>query len=174
MAVDRAKVARTNKKHSRDQERRLAKYFGGNVVPLSGSGNIKGDIIIPFDDMRNIYGECKLTVKDTLNVKHEWLAKIRGEYRTMRCMFGVLVVSFIKQPVQDFVLMSPECLSVFLRHGIKPEYQIKALADSKTFPIERNAINQYGIMSAGLVWVLVPLSKFKEWLDFIAAQSQTE
>jgi hypothetical protein len=173
MAVDRAKIARTNKRKSREQERRLAKYFGGNVVPLSGSGNIKGDIIIPFDDTRNIYGECKMTIKDTLSVEHAWLAKIRGEYKGMRCMFGVLIVSFEK-PIQDFVLISPEGLTILEKHGIIPVYSFKALADNKTFPIERNAINAYFIVSDNAPWLLVPLKIFKDWLDSIAAQSQTE
>lgn len=170
--TDRAKIARTNKRNSRKQEKRLAEYFGGNVVPLSGSGNIKGDIIIPFDDMRNIYGECKLTKKDTLSVEHAWLDKIRAEYRLMRCMFGVLLITFIKKPELDFVVISPEGLTILAKHGILPMYHFKGLANTKTFPVERNGINSHYIISNNEPWLLVPIQIFKDWLENIAQQSQ--
>jgi len=59
----------------RVSERRTGKRIGGRSTVASGSVDTdKGDI-----DAGNFLIECKSTIKDSINVKLSYLAKIRGE-----------------------------------------------------------------------------------------------
>lgn len=64
-------------KAGRASEKRLAKQLGGKVRPASGAvEGLKGDIV--FD---NVLMEAKSTLKNSISIKHDWLAKIATEAR---------------------------------------------------------------------------------------------
>jgi len=172
--LSRAYTAKLNKDRSRRQEQKIAGYFKGRRVPMSGSGTMKGDIRIPFDEYRDIYGECKFTVKDLLNIQTKWLAKIQEETRTERCMFGVLVISFYRHS-NDYVLISPEGTGILRKHlgdGIFDAIPTFGTAyTSKTIPVGRTPDVKRYVQTPHGVWLHTNLTIFKEWLESIASQS---
>ena len=104
LPANRKKIAALNKARSKTQERRIAAYFKGSRVPMSGSGSIKGDCVIPLDEYRSIYVECKLTEKDKIQLQTEWLEKINKDTKSMRCVYGILVISFMRHK-EDYVCL---------------------------------------------------------------------
>lgn len=91
----RREIARINKNRARAMESRVARYLGGKRTPMSGSGAIKGDCIIPVAGFRNIYVECKLTANKTYRfiIPHKWFEKIEQEAKLDRSIiFGILVI----------------------------------------------------------------------------------
>lgn len=104
LPANRKKIAALNKARSKTQERRIAAYFKGSRVPMSGSGSIKGDCVIPLDEYRSIYVECKLTEKDKIMLQTEWLEKINKDTKSMRCVYGILVISFMRHK-EDYVCL---------------------------------------------------------------------
>lgn len=172
--LSRAYIAKRNKERSRRQEQRIAKYLSGNRVPMSGSGQIKGDCIVPFDEYRSIYVECKFTEKEQLQVQFAWLTKIQEDAKSMRAMFGILVMSFYRHS-NDYVLISPEGM-IQLRKYLGAEkfntiltwetaYKGKAMTVGKNPEVRRYVNTPHGI------WLHTNLQKLKEWLEQIALQS---
>ena len=84
-----------NRQRSKAMERSVARYFGGVRVPMSGSGGLKGDCIVPYDTYRNIYVECKHASSKKIRVQQAWLEKISRETKDMRCFLGMLVVHYL-------------------------------------------------------------------------------
>ena len=93
----RKRINAKNKARAKAMEQRIAKYLNGNRVPMSGSGTLKGDCFVPFDEYRTIYVECKLTEKEKITMYQAWLEKVDVESKAMRCIFGMIVVHFIMQ-----------------------------------------------------------------------------
>lgn len=61
--------------HGRWSEYKTAKRLDGKLIPASGAlGSLKGDI-----DFEKIRMEAKATIKDSISIKLEWLAKISRE-----------------------------------------------------------------------------------------------
>ncbi len=69
-------------------EKRLAKRLGGRQTPASGAMvGAKGDVMLPAMLM-----EAKSTVRDSLALKLDWLAKIAGEARAQGKVPALAVV----------------------------------------------------------------------------------
>jgi hypothetical protein len=172
--LSRARTARINKDRSRRQEQKIASYLKGRRVPMSGSGTMKGDIRVPFDDYRDIYGECKFTEKDTLSVQVAWLEKIRTEAHTERCLFGILVISFYRHS-NNYILISPEGTRILRTHlGDQIFDAIPMLAtayEGKAFSIGRSTEVRRYIQTKAGIWLHTGLPVFREWLESIASQS---
>ena len=134
---------------------------------MSGSGSIKGDCVIPFDDMRSIYVECKFTEKDRLSVKQEWLVKIQAEAVQMRCMFGILVVSFLRH-ANDYVLISPLGCGILDRYMAIEYPMIRATAYAgKSFPLIRDDMKPCRINTLHGTWYLTTLDVFRSYLSVV-------
>lgn len=91
----RSKQAALNKQRSRTMENAVAKYFGGNRVPLSGaSRSWKGDVIVPLicDSIvqGNLLIECKYREK-AIRIDTLWFPKIDNEVYVTRSVFGILL-----------------------------------------------------------------------------------
>lgn len=175
--LSRAYIAKRNKDRSRRQEQRIAKYLSGNRVPMSGSGAIKGDCVVPFDEYRSIFVECKFTEKDTMKIYIPWLDKIIEDGRTMRAMFGILVISFYRH-TNDYVLISPQGV-VQLRKYLGDEtfdaIPTHATAyTGNTIPVNKTPEVCRYIQTPHGVWLHTNLAKFKEWLEQIASQSHAD
>lgn len=93
--MDKGKQAKKNKQRSRTQEQQIARYFAGNRVPMSGAGNIKGDVLIPYDTYRTIYVECKLTEKDAYYIPKSLFNEIETNAQNGRCICGFLVIKYL-------------------------------------------------------------------------------
>lgn len=175
--LSRAYIAKRNKDRSRRQEQRIAKYLSGNRVPMSGSGAIKGDCIVPFDEYRSIFVECKFTEKDILKVYVPWLDKIIEDSRSMRAMFGILVISFYRHS-NDYVLISPLGM-IQLRKYLGDEIfdAIPTFATAytaNTIPIGRTPDVKRYLQTPHGVWLHTDLKNLKEWLEQIALQSHAD
>ena len=88
-----------NKDRSKSMERRIAQFLGGNRVPMSGAGSLKGDGLVYFD--RGLYIiECKSSSMITnqkrpkMRINFEWLTKLESDVRAMRARFGILVMHY--------------------------------------------------------------------------------
>jgi hypothetical protein len=66
--------ARRIGEHGRRSEKRLANRLGGKLIPASGSTRAKGDMVLG-----DFLIEAKATSRDSLSLKHDWLAKIDRE-----------------------------------------------------------------------------------------------
>ncbi len=64
----------TTKYKSIPQEKRTAKEFGGRTTPMSGAGNVKGDVLSD-----EFLIECKTTSKTQFTVRLDVLAKLVKE-----------------------------------------------------------------------------------------------
>ena len=101
--LQRAEIARQNKRRGKEMEKKVAKILKGNRVPMSGAGSIKGDCTAPLDEYRTIYVECKMTARKVENnylfsIPHEWFHKIEREAKAMRSVFGILVIQWFRLP----------------------------------------------------------------------------
>lgn len=118
--MDKKKIAALNKSRARSMEKTVARMLSGNRVPMSGSGAIKGDCIVPLDQYRSIYVECKLTAQETLRLETAWLSKAKAESKAMRCVFPILVYHFHRS--HDYYVLVPEDAQAFITlhttHGI--------------------------------------------------------
>lgn len=63
LPIQKSKIAKDNKARSQRMEREVAQLTKGKRVPMSGGGQIKGDVITPLDEFRTIFIECKLSAK---------------------------------------------------------------------------------------------------------------
>lgn len=90
-------LSRNNKNNQRNahgtlSEKKTAKRLGGKLTPASGAiGSAKGDIIF-----KEILMEAKATIKDSISIKLEWLAKISRE-ATDTAKFPALSVTYVNQ-----------------------------------------------------------------------------
>lgn len=62
-------------KSGRSSEKRMSRILGGRSTPASGAmEGAKGDI-----DLDSVLMECKSTIRDSIQIKFSWLAKIAHE-----------------------------------------------------------------------------------------------
>jgi len=100
LPIQKSKIAKDNKARSQRMEREVAQLTKGKRVPMSGGGQIKGDVIAPLDEFRTIFIECKLSAKQdkklgaVLQVRYEWLQKMREDARAMHCVFAMLAIKY--------------------------------------------------------------------------------
>lgn len=102
-AIERADIAKRNKRRARTMENKVAALLHGKRVTMSGAGSIKGDVIAPLDEYRSIYVECKLTEKKKENdlnfiIPHLWFYKAEKEAIAMRHVFSILVIHWWNIP----------------------------------------------------------------------------
>lgn len=65
----------TKTAHGSLSEKKTAKRLGGDLTPASGAlGSAKGDIVF-----KEVLMESKATIKNSITIKLEWLAKISRE-----------------------------------------------------------------------------------------------
>lgn len=85
--IHRPKRSGTTKDKSVEQERRIAKSFGGRVTPGSGALSIKGDVQTqgmnaPLSELAaGELIEAKTTSKTQVTIKLDWLQKLEAEAR---------------------------------------------------------------------------------------------
>jgi hypothetical protein len=159
----RKKINKRNKKRARQMEQRVARFLKGNRVPMSGSGTLKGDCFVPFDEYRTIYVECKLTEKDSLKIVQTWLTKILQVSVAMRCLFGILVIHFVGY-AGDWVLIHESDTIKFnnpIADGIdvwETVYEKKAINMTRTFTSK----TPIWIQTLSGKWLILTLSDFKD------------
>ena len=127
-----------NKSRSRTMERNVAKKLGGNRVPMSGSGMLKGDGLVYFS--RGLYIiECKFSalrmdevhgLKPKMRFDYRWLKKLDEDVAAMKARFGILVIQyhqhsdyyvFLKEPIFRQYVSDTEPISdgiIEMRSGI--------------------------------------------------------
>lgn len=111
----------TNKRRSKDMERRIARTLRGRRVPMSGAAaQYKGDVEIPFVNFPGKYIiECKLSAQNSgrhgafIVVKFEWLPKLHDEVKSMSAKFGVLIINFLGS-TRDYVFVRRDIAELFL------------------------------------------------------------
>lgn len=154
-------INKRNKQRSKAMERHIAKYFSGfdadgNVlkgsrVPMSGSGSLKGDCIVPYDEFRNIYVECKLTEKRLLRIQQAWLAKILKEQQEMRCFMAMLVIHFMH--TSPYYCLIPEKsiqrLEYDKRKSLARGSTVREVFTAKTIPISYPLFSEWQLP----VWI---------------------
>lgn len=92
----------TNRQRSRNQERQIAKYLGGQRIPMSGAGMLKGDGLWNSPLGLIVY-ECKYsaahnpTYGKALRFQHEWIEKHERDMKSMGTDLGFIVISFFNQ-----------------------------------------------------------------------------
>lgn len=94
-------------------ERRVMKLLGGNRVPMSGAGTLKGDGFV-YRSFGLFLVECKLsaavhgkTGEARIVIDTRWLTKIASEAKSMRAKFGALV-AHLHGDWHDYVIISKE------------------------------------------------------------------
>ena len=76
-------------KSGRKSETKTSKRLGGQQTPASGAmDGAKGDIVL-----NKFLVEAKSTIKDSISIKFEWLAKISGEALS-KVKFPALTITF--------------------------------------------------------------------------------
>lgn len=91
-------ITKTNKDRSRRMEQRIAKLLGGNRVPMSGAGSIKGDCIVSTP-IGMVSVECKYSAGTRNNEPHmivnkHWFIKLEEDVKALRAAFGILVFHY--------------------------------------------------------------------------------
>ena len=156
MIGDRKGINRKNKQRSRTMEQEVARLVGGNRVPMSGAGKIKGDVFAPFDEYRSYYIECKLTQHETLSLPVAVFSKALEECKEMRLLFPVFVFKFVNQrkvPLYSFVHEQAQKF-IDIPEVFEP-------LELKTFKFTGNLFNHpkwYKMLSG--CWYLEPFSCF--------------
>lgn len=168
---ERRRINRLNKSRARAMERRVAQYLKGNRVPMSGSGTLKGDCFVPFDEYRTIYVECKLTQSYQMAMDQKWFYKVQEETKSMRCVFGIFVIHFFGNG-GDTVLLSDDAVEKFhalsgidISEGAEvweKEYRAKYVCIPREF--FRLKPKTWIDVNEGL-WLGLPLSEFREHLE---------
>lgn len=122
----RQEINATNRRRSKDMERRVAKYLRGTRVPASGAiAGMKGDCVIPL--VSGFYlVECKLSAAQNETDNHpkiilnmNWFDKIIQDAKSMGAKFGVLVIHFHSRK-RDYVFIpshAMQYLALKSKHG---------------------------------------------------------
>lgn len=94
------KIRATNKRRSKEMERRVTKYLGGKRTPMSGAGMIKADGIVNIPSGGIYLIECKLSAKiherlgPIIRFPRNWVEKLRQDVKAMEGLgsrFGIFV-----------------------------------------------------------------------------------
>lgn len=99
-----------NRRRSKEMERRVMKELGGNRVPMSGAGMIKGDGQVFNPRIGYILVECKLSAginkygQQKIVVYYKWLEKIELERSIMNARMPILVIHHLDAK-QDYVIL---------------------------------------------------------------------
>jgi hypothetical protein len=86
-----------NKARARAMETRVMKRLGGTRVPMSGSGQMKGDGIVN-GPLGMYLVECKCSAMQdrdgngVLRFDYRWVTKLAAEVKAMRAVFGIFVL----------------------------------------------------------------------------------
>lgn len=147
-----------NKQRSKSMERYIANYFSQNIVdmegiqkqlkgsrvPMSGSGSLKGDCIVPYDEFRSILIECKLTSKPILRIQQAWLEKLLKEQEDMRCFMSMLVVHFMNTSLY-YCLIPKKSISRFeydKRKSVTVNRTYSDTFEGKSIPFEHKWVKK--------------------------------
>jgi Holliday junction resolvase len=170
----RKRINARNKTRSRQMEMRVARYLKGNRVPMSGSGSLKGDCFVPYDEYRTIYVECKLTEKGAFYIYQKWLEKMLRESNAMRCVFPILVIHFVGDSQNRDLVFIPESAVTWMEN--QTGHVLADQIESDGFSYEKDRIiiwNNRETRSPAYYktlhgeWLLLYLFQFKEYLDRI-------
>lgn len=190
----RKEINATNRRRSKDMERRVARYLKGLRVPASGAMmGMKGDCYIPLATGGQYLIECKLSAakdrqdKPRMTLDMKWFSKIINDYRAMNMHFGILVIHYhgLKE---DYVFVPPSGMRLIamhsthgltvdlIRHEVKPvdlvEFNGKPRAVYSILQekLEEHFITVNGfkaaafILSSGL-WYIFKLSEFRDIME---------
>ncbi len=135
----------TNKRRSKEMERRIAKYLGGRRVPFSGAGDVKGDVLV-----NSKYGmciiECKLSEAwngyydcPEIKLAFAWLDKLFTEVKHMGARFGALVFHY-HNVREDYVMIEQDWLRI-----LDPDYGGPIVMDksTKTFSLPFKSLQEW-------------------------------
>lgn len=159
----RRKQAALNKARAKTMEKNVARILKGNRVPMSGSGAIKGDCIVPLDKYRSIYVECKLTAQEQLSLQTAWLSKAIAEARAMRCVFPILVYKFHRS--HFYYVLVPEMASGFITmpDAIMHDHDFTGVKAIKISPVW--AAQEKKIQTDSGIWQNMPIELFSGALE---------
>lgn len=104
------------------QESRIAKKFGGQPNPSSGSGKfVKSDVTIPDISMSI---ECKtvMTPKESFSIKKAWLEKHKQEAFSNRLSNAVLAFNFYYNDKEDYYIINDRLMH-FLVDKLREEIE---------------------------------------------------
>lgn len=159
-------------------ESRVAKYLNGNRVPMSGSGSLKGDCYVPYDEYRTIYIECKLTQSDVMRVPQTWLEKIEEETLSMRCVCGILVIHFVGSQT-DYCFISEGGINKLQKLSGIPVVGDATIHDHvydrKTIPLSKHFLKEHiptWIKTQHGLWLGLHLASIKSFLDGITKPNE--
>src|SRR6185436_28311 len=98
-----------NRSRARRMEDRVAKFLGGNRVPMSGAGSLKGDGLV-YTPIGLLVLECKVTsgggpAGPTLYFPAcRWMTKLESDTKALKGKFGILIIHY-HGTNQDYVVM---------------------------------------------------------------------
>lgn len=111
-----------NKRRSKQMERRICKELGGNRVPMSGAGSLKGDGLL-YSKFGLVIIECKYTAgidkegNAQIRFNFGWMPKLQSDVDAMKASFGVMVFRY-HNTRNDFVVL-PRRVYDFISNDIK-------------------------------------------------------
>lgn len=174
-------IAKTNKDRSRRMEQRVAKAIGGNRVPMSGAGSIKGDCIVSTP-VGLVAVECKYTAavaanEPTMTVMKTWFPKLESDVQAVGAAFGILVIHYHNIST-DFVFIPERVAHRFLTLDIKTV----VLEDKHmSFKLGFNKINalvkeeaSIRVMVLGKPYIFTTLDRFIRGLEELRSGSQED
>jgi hypothetical protein len=164
-------------------EARIAKYLGGNRIPMSGSGSIKGDVRILTQRWGEIMVECKYSAGvgnrgPRIRIDFRWFDKLDQDVKYMKSAFGILIFHYHDARFNDFVILRRHLFDRLFEESemILSEVKVFDMTNKNGMTIDRDILHAAFdahpckppcavIRYAGGDLVVFPLVYFKEILD---------
>jgi Holliday junction resolvase len=168
-------IQKQNKDRSKRQEREIAKYLGGKRQIMSGAlKGYKGDVIIPYDEYRSIYIECKVTTVNNYYAAKDVLTDMHTNAKEMHCICGILIVKFNNRGSSVLIRVEDynRWFSQYVDTIIFVDYAFNISQEKVTVFINYDNVTSVQYHEEPLVIVLrgenylqIPLQTFKEILE---------
>lgn len=108
-----------SKRRAAEMERFVAKFLGGNRIPMSGAGTMKGDCDVVTDKIGKVFIECKYSAQidakrgPMVRITYQWLDKMHKDALTMHAKFAALIFRYHDQRLSSYVIISTDVLEKY-------------------------------------------------------------
>lgn len=177
------KQNKLNRERAKRMEKYVSQYLGGNRVPMSGAGFLKGDGLVYFD--KGLYLiECKFSsMRNSKNqvpkirLDFRWLTKLEDEVKAMRARFGILVFHY-RCKKGNYVIMRLDWFREYINPIVKihPGYTIMSSGiNMEHEDLEsRMAENVISLTIPQGEYVIMMIEDFKTWLDVMSRKAMNK
>jgi len=181
-AVNQKKfITRTNKRRSKEMERNVAKILGGNRIPMSGAGCLKGDGLV-YSKYGLIIVECKLSsLIEThrsknpdlkFNYYFDYMVKLNTDVHSMKAKFGIIVFHYWNTR-NNYVIIAEDVYRNILKQD--SNFPVMVTKNKSLFSLKKRTVDNYLSQEEGFIIdfenmgekiVVMDIYKFRDIIAF--------